>query len=77
MARLNSVDLDTLKNSFPKLRSGFHGPHTVAIDHKLMKPGAEPFSLKTPQQVALPLMPKVKKERQHMERIHQPSGGAH
>ncbi|KAJ8404554.1 hypothetical protein AAFF_G00338210 [Aldrovandia affinis] len=47
VARLDTVDLGTLKDSYPNLCSGLgliQQPYTIKL-----KPGAEPFSLKTPR----------------------------
>lgn len=64
---INSIDMDTLKTSYPKLVSGLCAvkqPYTIKL-----KPDAVPFSLKNPRRIPLPLVGKVKEELQRMERM--------
>uniref|UniRef100_A0A3B3CEF0 Gypsy retrotransposon integrase-like protein 1 n=1 Tax=Oryzias melastigma TaxID=30732 RepID=A0A3B3CEF0_ORYME len=65
VARLDNLTIETLKTSYPKLCSGL-GEVKQPYNIKL-KPDAQPFSLKTPRRVPLPLMDKVKKELSRME----------
>ena len=68
VARLDNLSLDTketVKRQFPMLFSGLwkmEGVYTIVL-----KPGAKPFSLSTPQRISLPLMPRVKEELSRME----------
>ena len=67
VARLDSVTMETLKESYPKLCTGLgevRQPYAIKL-----KPGAEPFSLKTPRRIPLPLMGKVKQELSRMEQL--------
>ncbi|KAL1265236.1 hypothetical protein QQF64_003263 [Cirrhinus molitorella] len=67
VARLDSIDIETLKLSYPKLCSGLgevRQPYVISL-----KPGATPFSLKTPRRIPLPLMGKVKEELHRMETL--------
>ncbi|KAJ8375234.1 hypothetical protein SKAU_G00058140 [Synaphobranchus kaupii] len=67
VARVGSIDIETMKNTYPKLCSGLglmQRPYTIKL-----VPDAVPFSLKTPRRVPLPLLPKVKRELERMERI--------
>ena len=67
VARLDSITMQTLKDSYPKLCSGLglvEQPYTIKL-----KPDAVPYSLKTPRRIPLPLMPKVKKELERMEKM--------
>lgn len=67
VARLDSISIETLKTSYPKLCSGLgevRKPYAIRL-----KPGAEPFSLKTPRRIPLPLMDKVKQELSRMESL--------
>lgn len=53
--------------NYPKLCMGLgevHQPYTIKL-----KPGAVPFSLKTPWRIPLPLMDKVKQELSRMEQL--------
>lgn len=67
VARLESITIETLKKCYPKLCSGL-GEVRQPYDIKL-KPGAQPFSLKTPRRIPLPLMDKVKQELARMEEL--------
>lgn len=61
------VDTNSFKKHYSKLSSGLgrvQQLHTIKL-----KPNAQPFSLKTPRQVPLPLLDKVKNELLRMERI--------
>lgn len=65
VARLDNIDMEILKTSYPKLCSGLgevRQPYVIRL-----KPGASPFSLKTPRRIPLPLMSKVKEELSRME----------
>ncbi|XP_034075852.1 uncharacterized protein K02A2.6-like [Gymnodraco acuticeps] len=65
VARLDNVTMDTLKTNYPTVCSGLgevQQPYAIKL-----KPGAQPFSLKTPRRIPLPLMDKVKEELSHME----------
>ncbi|KAL7865994.1 hypothetical protein SRHO_G00112410 [Serrasalmus rhombeus] len=65
VARLDSVTVEILKQTYPKLCSGLgemRQPYTIKL-----KPGAQPFSLKTPRRIPLPLVDKVKQELSRME----------
>ncbi len=67
VARLDSIDIETLKMNYPKLCSGLgevRQPYLISL-----KPGATPFSLKTPRRIPLPLMGKVKEELRRMETL--------
>lgn len=67
VARLDSISIETLKSSYPKLCSGLgevRQPYAIRL-----KPGAEPYSLKTPRRVPLPLMDKVQQELSRMESL--------
>lgn len=67
VARLDSIDMQTLKDSYPKLCNGLgmiQQPYTIKL-----KPDALPHSLKTPRRIPLPLMPKVKKEIERVEKL--------
>lgn len=57
---LGSISIETLRTSYPKLCSGLGEvcqPYAIRL-----RPGTEPYSLKTPRQIPLPLMDKVKQE---------------
>ena len=65
VARLDSVTVETLKQTYPRICSGLgemRQPYAIKL-----KPGAQPFSLKTPRRITLPLMGKVKQELSRME----------
>ncbi|KAL6455308.1 hypothetical protein MHYP_G00362590 [Metynnis hypsauchen] len=67
VARLDSVTVETLKQTYPKLCKGLgelRQPYAIKL-----KPGAQPFSLKTPRRIPLPLMDKVKQELSRMESL--------
>ncbi|XP_051905587.1 uncharacterized protein K02A2.6-like [Hippocampus zosterae] len=67
VARLGSVSIETLKENYPKICTGLgvmRRPYNIKL-----KPGAEPFSLKTPRRIPLPLLDKVKQELSRMERL--------
>ncbi|XP_061920402.1 uncharacterized protein K02A2.6-like [Entelurus aequoreus] len=67
VARLDSVTMETLKEYYPKLCTGLgevRQPYSIKLS-----PGAEPFSLKTPRRIPLPLMDKVKQELSRMEQL--------
>ncbi|XP_060798261.1 uncharacterized protein K02A2.6-like [Neoarius graeffei] len=67
VAWLDSISIETLKTSYPKLCSGLgevRQPYAIRL-----KPGAEPFSLKTPRRIPLLLMGKVKQELSRMESL--------
>lgn len=54
VVHLDSVTIETLKQTYPKLCSGLgeeRQPYAIKL-----KPGAQPFSLKTPKRIPLPLM---------------------
>lgn len=65
LIRVDSIDTETLKTSYPKLCSGLgevQQPYVIKL-----KPEAVPFSLKTPRRIPLPLVGKVKEELQRMK----------
>ena len=65
VARLDSVTVETLKQTYPRICSRLgkmRQPYAIKL-----KPGAQPFSLKTPRRIPLPLMGKVKQELSRME----------
>lgn len=65
LIHFGAVNMETLKAHFPKLCRGLgevQQPYTIKL-----KPGAVPFSLKTPRRI--PLLGKVKEELQHMEKL--------
>ncbi|KAL7846654.1 hypothetical protein SRHO_G00216340 [Serrasalmus rhombeus] len=67
VARIDSIDLDSVKQTYPKLCDGLglvQQPYTIKL-----KPGVKPVSLKAPRRVPLPLMGKVKQELQRMEKL--------
>ena len=67
VARLDSVTMETLKENYPKLCTGLgemRQPYAIKL-----RPGAEPFALKTPRRIPLPLMDKVKQELVRMEQL--------
>ena len=72
VARVDSIDLDSVKQQYPKLCCGL-GLVLQQYTIKL-RPDAKPVSLKVPRRVPLPLMGKVKQElKQHgAARSHQP-----
>ena len=58
---------DEVKEKYPKLFTGLgelHGEFRIELE-----PNAKPFALTTPRRVALPLMEKVKKEIERMEKL--------
>ena len=58
---------NSIKQQFPKL---FTGLGKLQGDyHICLKPGAKPYTLSTPCQVAIPLLPQVKKELTRMEQL--------
>lgn len=60
VARLDSISMQTLRDSYPKLCTGLgliEQPYTIKL-----KPDAEPYSLKTPRRIPFPLMPKMSKK---------------
>lgn len=64
VARLDGDTIETLKQTYPKLCSWLGEviqPHAIKL-----KPGAQPFSLKAPRRIPLPLMDKVKQELARM-----------
>ncbi|KAI3374568.1 hypothetical protein L3Q82_021135, partial [Scortum barcoo] len=66
VARVDTIDQETVRNTYPKLCDGLgmvQKPYTIKL-----KPDAKP-SLKVPRRVPLPLMGKVKKELERMEKI--------
>lgn len=67
VARVDSISLDTVKESYPKLWEGLgllQKEYTIKL-----KPDAKPFALSVPRRVALPLMGKVKTELERMEQL--------
>ncbi|KAJ8377185.1 hypothetical protein SKAU_G00077650 [Synaphobranchus kaupii] len=67
VARLDTITIETVKESYPKICRGLgemRQPYTIRL-----KPGAQPFSLKTPRRIPLPLMGKVKQELSRMENL--------
>lgn len=67
IARIDNVDLETVKKAYPKLWDGLglvQKPYTIKL-----KPDAKPYSLKVPRRVPLPLLGKVKAELQRMEQL--------
>lgn len=67
VARLDSITMETLKTTYPKICSvlgEMRQPYAIRL-----KPEAQPFSLKTPRRIPLPLMDKVKQELSHMESL--------
>ena len=77
LKRVGSIDLDTLKSTYPRLCSGLG--EVKRAYHIKLKPNAVPFSLKTPRRIPLPLVGKVKEElqpvavRQYRPQGHRPS----
>ena len=67
LKRVDSIDLDTLKSTYPRLCSGLG--EVKRAYHIKLKPNAVPFSLKTPRRIPLPLVGKVKEELQRMEEL--------
>lgn len=67
VTRLDSINIATLKKTYPKLCSGL-GVIKQLYAIKL-QPNAVPFLLKTPRRIPLPLRCKVKEELQCMENI--------
>lgn len=60
VTRLDSITIETLKQTYPKICSGLgevHQPYVIKL-----KPGAQPLSLKTPRRIPLPLKDTVKQE---------------
>ena len=58
---------NSIKQQFPKL---FTGLGKLQGDyHICLKPGAKPYALSTPHQVAILLLPQVKKELTRMEQL--------
>lgn len=67
VARLDTIDTQTLKETYPSLCSGLgrvQQPHTIKL-----KPDATPYSLSTPRRVPIPLLGKVKDELARMEQM--------
>lgn len=67
VARLDAIDTETLKETYPSLCSGLGRviqPHTIKL-----KPDATPYSLATPRRVPIPLLGKVKAELARMEQM--------
>lgn len=67
VACLDGITLETLKETYPKLCTWLgevRWPYAIKL-----RPGAVPFSLKTPRRIPLPLMDKVKQELSRMERL--------
>lgn len=65
--RVDSIDMGTLKSSYPKLCSVLgilQQPYTIKL-----KSGAVPFCVKTPRRIPLPLVSPVKEELQCMEAL--------
>ena len=61
---VDSIDMGTLKSSYPKLCSGLgmlQQPYTIKL-----KPDSVPFSVRTPRRIPVPLVGPVKEELQHM-----------
>ena len=65
VTRLDSITIETLKHTYLEICSGL-GEVCQLYAIKL-KPGAQPYSLKTPRRIPLPLMDKVKMELSRME----------
>ena len=77
IARINSLQDDKFVTMYPNL---FKGLGTITGEYHIsLREGAKPFALSTPRRVALPLMPKVKRELKRMEamgvitRVEQPT----
>lgn len=67
VARVDSIDLETVKLNYPKLCDGFgpvQQPYTITF-----RRDAEPVSLEVSRPVPLLLMGKMKQEVQHMEQL--------
>lgn len=67
LARVDTIDQETIKQTNSKFCDGLglvQKHYTIKL-----KPEAKPFSLKLPPRVPLPLMDKVKKELERMERL--------
>lgn len=67
VARLDSIDTQTLKETYPSLCSGLgrvQQPYTIKL-----KPDTTPYSLSTPRRVPIPLLGKVKEELERMEHL--------
>ena len=67
VVRLDSIDLDSVKKTYPKLCEGLglvQKEYTIKL-----KPGAKPVALKAPRRVALPLLGKVKAELERMVQL--------
>ena len=60
-------DMTVIKQRYPKL---FQGLGKLAGKYKIrLKEDAKPIALSAPRRIAVPLLPKVKKELQHMESL--------
>ena len=60
LIRVDSIEMENIKACYPKLCSDLgeiQQPYAIKL-----KPGAVPFSVKTPRRIPLPLVGKVKKE---------------
>ncbi|KAJ8369269.1 hypothetical protein SKAU_G00092970 [Synaphobranchus kaupii] len=67
VARVDSIDLETVMQIYPKLCRGLgliQQKYTIKLN-----PDTKPVSLKVPRRVPLPLMGKVKKELERMEQL--------
>ncbi|KAJ8332613.1 hypothetical protein SKAU_G00424020 [Synaphobranchus kaupii] len=67
VARVDSIDLETVKQIYPKLCRGLgliQQKYTIKLN-----PDTKPVSLKVPRRVPLPLMGKVKKELERIEQL--------
>ncbi|KAJ8332677.1 hypothetical protein SKAU_G00424660 [Synaphobranchus kaupii] len=67
VARVDSIDLATVKQIYPKLCRGLgliQQKYTIKLN-----PDTKPVSLKVPRRVPLPLMGKVKKELERIEQL--------
>ena len=69
LSRVNNIEekSSTVMSEFPKL---FKGLGSLEGEYRIeLKPNATPFALSTPRRVAIPLMWKVKKELEAMEKM--------
>ena len=67
LIRVDSIEMENIKACYPKLCTGL-GEIQQQYAIKL-KPGAVPFSVKTPMRIPIPLVGKVKEELQRMESL--------
>jgi hypothetical protein len=67
LIRVDSIEMENIKACYPKLCSDLgeiQQPYAIKL-----KPGAVPFSVKTPRRIPIPLVGKVKEELQRMESL--------